>query len=1093
MDPGLFVGSIVDRKYRVDRVVAEGGFGIVYAAEHLTLGVPVALKVLRPRLRQERDDWEDLIYQFQEEAKALTRLRHSHVALVLDSGLAPLGDDPMGLPWMALEWLDGETLRDHLAARRGRGGLRPAECMALLRPVLETIADAHEIGIVHRDLKPSNIMLVPTKGGLSPRVLDFGIAKMMERPTDHVPSGTTATESASPAFTIASAAPEQLAAARTGPWTDVYALGLLLTEVLTDQPPIPLEDPQERYRVVFANERPTPARLGVDVGAWEPVLARALAVKPAERPRDARALLAELDEALAQGSALAEAVIADASVSREATTRAPETAPRTWGRRVARRAAVAVLAAGALAAAGMGVSHGGFTRRDPVVFASMARPLVVVSEFGARKGDGRVASTFAELLTAQLAVGDTVRTPAPDARTGMLAAAGLGTSRPLPASGLTRLHAATGGDVIVGGEIDDVGGMLHADIDLYDAAKGTLLATLTLSGPAGDVNAFVREAGARVRRGLGRPALSIEDETALRTTLPENPEASMAYVEGLAARRAFRFRDAAAHFDRAIALAPTFAPALSSLAQAHLSLGHQDAAREAAERAVKLAPGLPRADELLVYALAAETRHDWPAAEGSYRALAQFYPDRVDYVTSLARALVGAGKSADALALLEEAKKRPRSDWDLVRIELLTSFAHARRSEDPASLAAAEEAERLAIKIGARVPRADAVLAQAHGQHRAGRLDEAEALFTHARAIYVDVGDDDNVLHCDMALAEIASVRGDFARAIAIGERVVAAHRATGNLYRLARVTVSLGLFHAAAGHLAKARALCDEGGRVYEQAHDREGEAFRWLNLAELDLRMGRADGVDAMLRRARAIHEEIGQRAGVAGADAALARAAWLRGRLAEAEAGLEVAAREAAEAGESGLRAEIALDRARLAFTRGAADERARFEEAEKLVVASSDRRLVALLDVHAARRALAAGEIAEARRRALVAEDDARKAHASDAIALSVAVALDAFAVGPRETSLSEMAGRDAETRRVELGAVAFELEAVEPRVEALLALSRASDGEEAVKVAERATRLASEHGLVTLEPLARRVLLRARARMSVRADASPRPR
>lgn len=163
---------------------------------------------------------------------------------------------------------------------------------------METIAEAHEMGIAHRDLKPSNIMLEPARDGLAARVLDFGIAKVMERGTDEAETADTATHPRARAFTAASAAPEQLAGCRTGPWTDVYALALLLTEVLTDRPPIVTDEPHERHRIAFADARPTPASLGVDIGAWEAILARALAVKPRDRQRDARTLLDELDGAM---------------------------------------------------------------------------------------------------------------------------------------------------------------------------------------------------------------------------------------------------------------------------------------------------------------------------------------------------------------------------------------------------------------------------------------------------------------------------------------------------------------------------------------------------------------------------------------------------------------------------------------------------------------------------------------------------------------------------------------------------------------------------------------------------------------------------
>ena len=269
----------------------------------------------------------------------------------------------------------------------------------------------------------------------------------------------------------------------------------------------------------------------------------------------------------------------------------------------------------------------------------------------------------------------------------------------------------------------------------------------------------------------------------------------------------------------------------------------------------------------------------------------------------------------------------------------------------------------------------------------------------------------------------------------------------------------------------SRARALSStKAGHLYEQAHDREGEAWRFLNLAELDLTMGRTDGVADGISRGRAIHAEIGMRAGVAEADAALARLAWRTGHLADAEAKFDVALGEANESGEAGLRAETALDRARLAWARGDADERARFDEAVRLVGASSDARFAALLDVHVARRALAAGDGEEARRAAVRAEKAARSSHAIDAIALALAVELDADGAAP-----------ETEARRTELTTLTSRLEAVEPQVDALLALARATPGAPGIALADRAVHVASDHGMVVTEQIARRALGTLRAR------------
>lgn len=201
-------------------------------------------------------------------------------------------------PWMALAWIDGVTLAAHLRGRRqrGEGGMTIQEAFELLKPVVDAIAYAHRKGIAHRDLKPANVMLELHDGVPYPWVLDFGTAKQM--PPQAVPHG--APTALRPVFTWHYGAPEQFEEVCTGPWTDVYALALLFVEVFTGV--VPYGEGELTWRRGFELShdpvRPSPARFGVNVGALEPVLLRALAVNPLERCQDAGALLAALTEAV---------------------------------------------------------------------------------------------------------------------------------------------------------------------------------------------------------------------------------------------------------------------------------------------------------------------------------------------------------------------------------------------------------------------------------------------------------------------------------------------------------------------------------------------------------------------------------------------------------------------------------------------------------------------------------------------------------------------------------------------------------------------------------------------------------------------------
>lgn len=284
------IGSIVGQRYRIDANAGAGGYGEVFRATDLTLGASVALKTIHVGPSPSGATRAEHALALLDEARNLSRLRHPNIVAALDAGL--MEQEGGSVPYLVVEWMEGPTLAQHLARAIGPRSL--AETWAILHPIVLALAHAHAVGIAHRDLKPSNVMMDVVGGVIVPRLIDFGIAKTMDAGT--LPgSGATRTTSDSSPFTPAYAAPEQIVAARTGPWTDVHALGLLFVEVCTGR------DPYGHHCMASAVSptRPTPAALGVDAGPFEPVIARALSLRPRERYADARALLAALNAAAA--------------------------------------------------------------------------------------------------------------------------------------------------------------------------------------------------------------------------------------------------------------------------------------------------------------------------------------------------------------------------------------------------------------------------------------------------------------------------------------------------------------------------------------------------------------------------------------------------------------------------------------------------------------------------------------------------------------------------------------------------------------------------------------------------------------------------
>ncbi|MDF1506188.1 serine/threonine-protein kinase, partial [Roseisolibacter sp. H3M3-2] len=203
--------------YRIVREIGRGGMGTVYLAERDDVGRRVALKLVRGDLAA-----PDRVARFLVERRVLARLDHPNVARLLDAGVA---DD--GTPWFAMEHVDGAPLDRHCDAR----GLGLADRLRLVEQVCEAVAYAHRNLVVHRDLKPNNVLVTPD--GVV-KLLDFGIAKLLDGEGE---AGGARTGTGTWFLTPDYAAPEQARGEPVTTATDVYALGVVLYELLTGARP----------------------------------------------------------------------------------------------------------------------------------------------------------------------------------------------------------------------------------------------------------------------------------------------------------------------------------------------------------------------------------------------------------------------------------------------------------------------------------------------------------------------------------------------------------------------------------------------------------------------------------------------------------------------------------------------------------------------------------------------------------------------------------------------------------------------------------------------------------------------------------------
>jgi len=221
-------GQILAGKFRIERVLGQGGMGIVVAATHLQLDERVALKFLLPDALAN----PEAVERFAREARASVKIKSEHVARVSDVGTLESGS-----PYMVMEYLHGEDLA---AWVRRNGALPVPEAIEFLLQACEAIAEAHALGIVHRDLKPANLFVTRRVDG-SPciKVLDFGISKVtVPGAVPEFGMTKTSTVMGSPLYM----SPEQMSSSRNVDMrTDIWALGVILYETLTGRVPFEAE------------------------------------------------------------------------------------------------------------------------------------------------------------------------------------------------------------------------------------------------------------------------------------------------------------------------------------------------------------------------------------------------------------------------------------------------------------------------------------------------------------------------------------------------------------------------------------------------------------------------------------------------------------------------------------------------------------------------------------------------------------------------------------------------------------------------------------------------------------------------------------
>jgi serine/threonine protein kinase/tetratricopeptide (TPR) repeat protein len=799
--------EVLARRFRIVRFLAAGGMGEVYEAEDLELRERVAVKCIRHCALSQ----PNALARFRREVYLARKVTHPNVCRIFDLFRhTPREDNPeQEIAFVSMELLRGDTLSLRI---RQKGQLTPEEALPLITQIADGLAAAHRVGIVHRDFKPGNVILVPDdKSGIDRLVItDFGLALRTGRESAH---STALSASHAIIGTPAYMAPEQIEGRQATSATDIYALGLVISEMVTGARPSERDTPLAAAAKRLSDSPYSLKQIVPPLSpVWEQTIIRCL-----QRDPNAR---------------FSSALDVSKALSGQKQNSADDPQPRVFPRfpRLARIALVLALLF--VITGAVYQFRGWFGKGHPTSVHAARRPTVAVLGFKNLSGKTDVAwisPALSQMLGTELTSGEQLRIiPSEQVAHGKIDLA-LADEESLGRDTLTRVRNNLGTDFVVLGTFLDMGGQIRIDLSLQNAVNGETIANISESGPEKNLPDLATRAGERLRHKLGVADPSADDAARSKASQSSSLKATKLYSEGLLKLHSFDALNARDLLERAIVEDPNYALAHAALAEAWRSLEYGDKSAAEAKKAMDLSGSLSRENRLAIEAQYRNSIHEITREAEIYKTLFNFYPDSFEYGFSLAKSQYFGAQYQEANSTLDRLQQLPSPEGDDPRIDHVRS-AVARASGDyKKALTLAERVELRAQQKEARRLAAQALGNQCELQALLGDPAKASAACDKSRTIYSDIGDYKG--EADI-WGDIASQARDPKKGRIANERQIALLKKVESNGGLAWAMTVAGLLSADLGDYPRALREFDEALKLYQKIGYQRGIISAYGNL---------------------------------------------------------------------------------------------------------------------------------------------------------------------------------------------------------------------------------------------------------------------